>query len=189
MIPSRPVTAWIALLAILLSGCGRDPLPENTPVIQEASPVFQSDKLFAQVSLNPTFQDKIELQLKQGDPLLATYRFTVMRLHEWLPNVRILDKEIQRHIRMRLITERYELREENSSLVHYTSDEDEAMSFFANPRFILLHSRFKPLPGVHYQLQTRVSITQEGMSRMFRLLDRWLTLNQSMDFTHLSELP
>ncbi|MBF0191668.1 MAG: DUF4390 domain-containing protein [Magnetococcales bacterium] len=181
--------AWIALLAILLSGCGKDPLPTPPPVIQEASLLLQGDKLFAQVSLTSAFQTRIGQQLKQGDPLLATYRFSVMRQPKWLPDTRILDKEIQRHIRMRLITERYEMREENSRLVHYASSEHEAMNFFANPRFIPLHGRFKPLPGMRYQLRTHVSITPEGMSRMFQLLDRWLTLNQSMDFFHQSELP
>ncbi|MBF0214429.1 MAG: DUF4390 domain-containing protein [Magnetococcales bacterium] len=185
----RPAVTWIVLLTILVAGCGREPQPTPPNAIQEATPFLQGEKLFAKASLTPAFLTRIVQQLKQGEPLLATYRSRILRRHDWLPDLLLLDKEIQRHIRMRLITERYEMREENTGLVHYTSDENEAQNFFGNPRFILLHGRFRPLPHTRYQLETRVSLTHEGMSRMFRFLDRWLALNQPMDFIHLSELP
>lgn len=131
---------------------------------------------------------RIKRLLKHGEPLMASYHFRLTRLHPWLPNTRILQHQVNRHMRMRLITQRYELRDADKKQIHYATNESEAMQFFGNPRFILLHNRVKLLEGVRYQLETRVTITHEGMSSMFQFLDRWLALNQSMNFVYLSEL-
>ncbi|MBF0417437.1 MAG: DUF4390 domain-containing protein [Magnetococcales bacterium] len=172
-----------------IAGCEKPNSKTPAPVIQQAEAFLQGEKLLARVTLDPTFLDRLSENLQQGEPLLATYRFRLIRKHPWLPNAHILDRQILRLIRMRLITERYELQENQQRLVHYTTDENEALQFIGNPRFLLLHPRFKPLPDTEYILETRVTITHEGMSRMFRFLDRWLTWHQPMDFFHQSELP
>ncbi|MEO5346011.1 MAG: DUF4390 domain-containing protein [Magnetococcus sp. YQC-9] len=177
------------MFTLWISGCGKNHTSDPTPVIQQAHAFTQGEKLFAQLSLDPRLLDRLGDNLKQSEPLQATYHFRLLRKHQWLPNAHILDTEIQRHIRMRLITERYELQEGHKGLFHYTTDENEALQFIGNPRFLLLHPRFRLLPDTGYILQTRVTITHEGMSRMFRFLDRWLQLNQPMDFFHQSELP
>ncbi|MBF0428909.1 MAG: DUF4390 domain-containing protein [Magnetococcales bacterium] len=184
------MTAWIALLTILLSGCGyAPPTPPEPNAILSANAFFQKQQLFAQVTLNPLFIAKIKQQIQQGEPLQATYTLNLIRKHPWLPDIRILQRTIQRHMRLRLITQHYELLEGNNGLLHYATHENEALQFFGNPRFILLHPRVQLLPGVRYQLETHVSITHEGMSRLFQLLGRWITTDQPLDFVYRSELP
>lgn len=185
----RPAILSVLFWTLMIAGCEKPHSDTSTPVIQQAEAFFQGEKLLARVTLDPALLERLGENLQQGEPLLATYRFRLIRKHPWLPNAHVLDKQILRHVRMRLITERYQLQENQQRLVHYTTDESEALQFIGNPRFLLLHPRFKPLPDTDYMLQTRISITHEGMSRLFRFLDRWLTWHQPMDFFHESELP
>ncbi|MBF0261176.1 MAG: DUF4390 domain-containing protein [Magnetococcales bacterium] len=185
----RPAILGVFLVTLMIAGCEKPRSESPTPIIQVAEAFMQGEKLLARVTLEPSLLERLGENLQQGEPLLATYRFRLIRKHPWLPHAQVLDREILRHVRMRLITERYELQENQQRLVHYTTDESEALQFIGNPRFLLLHPRFRPLPDTGYLLQTRVSITHEGMSRMFRFLDRWLTWHQPMDFFHQSELP
>ncbi|NGZ06593.1 MAG: DUF4390 domain-containing protein [Magnetococcales bacterium] len=177
------------MITMLIAGCGRHSQSTNHTVIQQTVLLLQGEKLLAHSELAPPFLLQLGEQLAQGEPLLASYRFRIRRLHPWLPDTRILDKPLQRHIRKRLITERYELREEQQRLVHYTTDEQEALNFIGNPRFILLANRFKPLPQTRYQMETHLSITPSGMSRLFLLLNRWLSLGKPMEFIQITELP
>lgn len=175
---------------ILLSGCSeKTSHASQINTILSANAYFQNEQLYAQATLSPLFINQLRQMLKHGEPLLALYQFRLIRLHPWLPNTRILEHDIRRHIRMRLITERYELLDPQTGLIHYTTNEHEVMQFFANPKFILLHHRVKLLPDVRYQLETDLSITHEGISRMFQFLDRWFSLTHPLNFSHLSELP
>lgn len=180
----------LLLLTLLLAACApaepEKPLRENA--ILSSTAFFQDEQLFAHVVLNPRFMHHLKGLLQQGEPLLATYQFRIHRLNDWLPDTLILRREIYRHLRMRLITQRYELLDELNGLVRYATDEDEAVQFLGNPRFVLLHKRVRLLPGVRYRVETRVSITHEGMSRMFQFLDHWLGLSQPLDFVHHAEL-
>ncbi|MBF0296309.1 MAG: DUF4390 domain-containing protein [Magnetococcales bacterium] len=184
------MAAGIVLVTILLPGCGtRETHTPSLPNAIHSARVFLQDRqLRAEVVLNPELVKKIKELLRQGEPLQATYQFRLHRIHPWLPDPRLLQKEIHRHVRMRLITERYELMDEGRGLVQTVPDEEKAMQFFANPRSIPLHDRFVPLPGFRYRLTTRITITHEGMSRMFQFLDQWFLLSQQLDFIHISEL-
>ncbi|MBF0134021.1 MAG: DUF4390 domain-containing protein [Magnetococcales bacterium] len=174
---SATVLWLVALVWVALSGCdAMTPKPPLADPMEEVSVFVQGDKLFASVRLRTEFLNAILRELDNGEPIMATYRFRFYRLQNHFPDLRLSQQTIQRRLRRRLITERFEMTELPQKRLHYTPDEDEAMNFLGSPRYILLGSDVHLPRTNRYYLDIGITIEHQEMSWVLSVLNRWLTL-------------
>ncbi|MEO5339370.1 MAG: DUF4390 domain-containing protein [Magnetococcus sp. MYC-9] len=191
----------LLLMALCLDGCTppeadhggcqgahlftcRESKPLAQPgVIQQASLLPQRDKLYARAELDPQALKQLMELLDNGEPIWATYRFGLYRNHAWWPDLRISQVVLQRRLRLRLITRRYEMLDGQTGQIQYTSNPDEAMNFVGAPRYVplgTLREKGAFLPIEHrYRLKVELTLEHEDMSYLFHLLDQWFGFGQS----------
>lgn len=178
------ITTILFLLttSLLVSGCsGSSQNTEPTP-IADASAFIQGDDLYARASLNPRFSKHVIMALRHGEPMQATYRFNFFRYQTLLPDLPLAKISIKKRLRLRLVTQKYEMHDLNNNRINYTSDPEEAIRFFSNPRFVLLGKEVHLKDEFRYWLQVEFEIDHQGMSPMFRTLKRWLTIDHTIDY-------
>ncbi len=177
---------WSALLifclALFITACENQPPQQIVNPIAKASAFIQRGDLYARASLNQEFSRHIISALHHGEPMPATYHFSFYRHQEFLPDLPLTKVTIKRRLRLRLVTERYEMHDLDSDQIHYTPDVDKAISFFSNPRFVLLGKEVNLKPEYRYWLHVEFEIDHKGMSPMFRTLKHWLTLDKNTDY-------
>ncbi len=176
---------WPALwLLLLLNGC----MPSDSPpkAIQSAAAVLEDEALFAQAALSPDYLNHLLKLLKHGEPIVARYRFRFYRVNDWLGDYRLLQVIIKRRLRLRLISERFEMLDITNDRTHLTSDPEEAMGFIGHPRYIPLSGRVRLRPDRRYRLDVHLDVEHEGMSDTYRLLNRWLSFGHSGAFSFQS---
>ena len=174
------------------SVCG-DTLPracaESIPTpqpgaIQQASAFFQGNRLYAKADLDPVYLSKLIGLLRHGEPIVATYRFRFYRLHAWLPPLRLSHVILKRRLRLRLITQSYEMLDLQTGQIQYTHDPEEGVEFMGSPNYVFLGAVGVPLSLDHkYRLSVDLTMEHEGLLHIFRVLDHWATLGQSGGFT------
>ncbi|MBF0161231.1 MAG: DUF4390 domain-containing protein [Magnetococcales bacterium] len=152
-------------------------------VIQQAALLPQGEKLYARAELDQNYLKQLTELLNSGEPLWATYRFGLYRIHHWLPDLRISQIILKRRVRLRLVTRRYEMLDEQTKQIQYTDNPEEAMSFLGAPRYVLMgmlrdHGRHFPLDR-RYRLHVDLTLEHEDMSHLFHLLDQWFRFGQS----------
>ncbi|HIJ83092.1 MAG: hypothetical protein HW380_1589 [Magnetococcales bacterium] len=169
------IIACVALT--VLCGCDNGP-PRTSDVnpIEEVSVFQQGDKLYASARLRSDYLNRILKESGHGEPLVANFRFDFYRQQKYFPDLRLSHENVQRRLRLRLITERFELLELPQKRMQYTPDEDEAMSFFGVPRYIILGSGVHLPLGNRYYLRVAFSEEHQGMSWILGGLNRLLTM-------------
>ena len=171
----------LLLILTLVTGCGDGSQSTATNPIAKASAFLQGGDLYARTSLNQEFSKKVILALQHGEPMQATYRFSFFRRQEHLPDLPLAKVTIKKRLRLRLVTQKYEMHDLSNGQIHYTQYEEEAISFFGNPRFVLLGKEAHFKKEFRYWLKVEFETDHQGMSPMFRTLKRWLTLDQTID--------
>lgn len=195
---------WAAVLALWMGGCtpeeetgvceGMLPLTceegmRSAPpkVIQHASAFVQGNGLYARAELDPIYLEKITPLLRHGEPILATYRFRLYRLHDWLPGLRLSHVILKRRLRLRLITQRFEMLDVQTGQIQYTANPEDAMEFLGAPHYVFLGylpGKTKRLSPAHtYRLNVELTIKHEGTLHVFRVLDHWPTFGASSGFS------
>lgn len=177
---------WFGLALLLTLGVGYAARSAGDGVIEKASVTYLGEQLTARAALNPSFQRQILDLLHQGEPLLAEYRFRFYQVRELLPDWELADVTIRRRVRFQLVTQRYSLEDPDRQQVFFTTDADEALSFFAQPRYIVMPGADQVTSGPAYQLQAVFRLEHEGVSRMFRNLNRWLTFWEPSDHVYVA---
>lgn len=159
------------------------PIP-HPGAIQQASAFSRGNRLYAKAELDPAYLNKLIGLLHHGEPIVATYRFRLYRLHAWLPSLRLSHVTLKRRVRLRLITRSYEMLDLQTGQIQYTHDPEEAMEFLGTPNYVFLGAGETPLsPDYRYRLYVDLTMEHEGMLHVFRVLDHWATLGQSGGFT------
>jgi hypothetical protein len=176
------VSPFLFCLILLTTGCSSESQPQVVNPIAKASAFLQGGDLYARAGLNPEFSKHIISALHHGEPMQATYHFSFYRHQEYLPDLPLAKVTIKRRLRLRLVTERYEMHDLNSDQIHYTEDKDKAISFFSNPRFVLLGKNAHLKKEHSYWLNIDFEIDHKGMSPMFRTLKQWLTFDRGRDY-------
>ena len=168
---------------IYLLNCQESKSPSQPGVIQQASLLPQGDKLYVGAELDQNYLKQLTKFLNNGEPMRATYRFSLYRTHPWLPNLRVSQVILKRRVRLRLITRRYEMLDGQTGQIQYTGSPEEAMSFLGAPRYILLgmlREKGKYFSANRrYQLNVDLTLEHEDMSHLFHLLDQWFNFGQS----------
>ncbi|MBF0426078.1 MAG: DUF4390 domain-containing protein [Magnetococcales bacterium] len=183
-------------LLLLLTACQGGGTPPPSP-LREVVASLQGNALYAQAALSPEFQREALALLKQGEPILVTYRFRLREGRSLVPDREVSWLKLQRRLRLRLITQRFEMQDISSGQIAYTDDDDEALQFLGHPRNLLLEghgdkrgaaaSNFL-LPGRRYFLEVRFELEREGISRPLRLLNRLFTFWRPVDYRLETEL-
>lgn len=173
----------IFLSSFILNGCTGENGADRPRVIQEASAFLADDKLYARTVLDPGFLSDIMALLGHGEPVLATYRFRFYRTQSWLPDLRLAQVIVKRRLRLRLITRRFEMTDVRNNHVQYTRDPQQAIGFIGNPRYIRLATHTHLFPQRRYHLDVQVQVEHQGMSRVYRVLNRLLTFGGSADYS------
>lgn len=180
-----PVTLlWLGIL--LLTACNSTS-EEPSGVIHRASIYQTGERVYARALLHPSHQGQILGMLHQGEPLLAEYRFRFFHLNTLLPDQKLADVTIRRRARFRLVMQRYELEDVDRGQLFFTTDPDEAIRFFAQPRYIELEEVGALEKGEKFRLEVRYRLEHEGVSRMFRDLNRWLSFWERTDHRYFAE--
>ncbi|MBF0110030.1 MAG: DUF4390 domain-containing protein [Magnetococcales bacterium] len=176
MIQGFVVAAFVGL--IFLHGCNfvsTESTADNP--IAEASVFQQGNALYATIRLQPEYLDQLLREMDHGEPVQATYRIEFYRAQDWFFDRRLSQQVVHRRLRLRLITQRFEMTELPQKRLQYTADEDEAMSFIGFPRYIFIGSTVG-LPRDHrYYLNVGFSVEHQGMSWVLGVLNRILTMS------------
>ncbi|MBF0146928.1 MAG: DUF4390 domain-containing protein [Magnetococcales bacterium] len=172
-IPSS-VIAVIALF--LLCSCGTTPPDDPANPIVEVSIFQQGEDLFANVRLDSKYLDERLKEMGHGEPVLASYRFEFYRQQDNFFDLRLSHQIIQRRVRLRLITQRFEMMDLPQRRLQYTADEDEAMNFFGAPRYIHIGSEVQLPKNNRYYLKVGFTVEHQGMSWVLGVLNRLLTM-------------
>ncbi|MBF0136351.1 MAG: DUF4390 domain-containing protein [Magnetococcus sp. DMHC-1] len=180
------------LLLFFLTACQTEHAPPPNP-LREVVASMQGNNLYAQATLTPAFQREALELLKQGEPILAAYRFRLLEVRTLLPDREVSRLKLKRRLRYHLITQRYEMQEITRGQTYYTDDDDEALQFLGHPRNILLEERKTGatthflLPGRRYLLETHFELEREGISRPLRFLNRLFTFWRPVDYRLVTE--
>ncbi len=187
--------AWYGLLTVLLlSGCR--PAADSDPAnpIQEATVSLQGATVYGQARLSEAFLDGALEMLRQGEPLLAVYRFDFFTPRSLLPDKELAEVTLRRRLRLHLITEQFELQDISREQTLYSDDPEEALLFLGAPRVILLNGALGaeqpvPLPerGRRHVLEVRFRLQREGVSSMFRILTSLFTFWKPSDYLRTSD--
>ncbi|MBF0448622.1 MAG: DUF4390 domain-containing protein [Magnetococcales bacterium] len=173
---------FFILSSLLLGGCGdKNQLLDENP-ITEATAFIQGGDLYARAKLNAEFSKKIIAALRHGEPIQTLFRFSFYRHQRVLPNLPLAKVIVKKQIHLRLVTQKYEMHDVSSGQIRYTPDEEEAIRFFGNPRFVLLGREVHLQPEFRYGLKVDFDVDYQGMSPLFRTLKQWLTLDRSEDY-------
>ncbi len=152
-------------------------------VIQQAAVFPQGDKLYARAEMDQRYLKQLTEFLDSGEPLWATYRFRLYRLHPWWPDLRISQVFLKRRVRLRLITRRYEMLDGQTEQIQYTSNPEEAMGFMGAPRYVLLgtlRDKDEYLSADRtYRLNVDLTLEHEDLSQLVHLLDQLFRFGQS----------
>ncbi|MBF0622321.1 MAG: DUF4390 domain-containing protein [Magnetococcales bacterium] len=172
----------LLLLPLLIAGC----LPflddsETPQVIRSARMTTQDKRVYVEGHLSDTFLNQLMDKLKQGEPILFTYRFGLRAIHPVLPNLEIAHIELQRRIQLHLITQKFEMRDIINNQVKFSDDPEEALKWLGHLRFIPLLDSSELELGSKYHLNVHFHLEQDGASRMFQVLNRWLTFWKPVD--------
>ncbi|MBF0588733.1 MAG: DUF4390 domain-containing protein [Magnetococcales bacterium] len=179
--------SWLVapLLLLFVAACSphpHDQLP--TDVFQTAGLSEQEGKLYAQVRLTDARLKDIFSVAQRGEPILVTYRFRLRQVRHWLPDPSAAELLVSRRLRLRLITERYEMRDLQTDDVRTTTDPDEARQFLGDLGFMPLMDAAALIAGEAYRLEIHFHSERDGVSRMYRILNRWLTFWKPDDYIH-----
>ncbi|MBF0444060.1 MAG: DUF4390 domain-containing protein [Magnetococcales bacterium] len=169
---------------LLTSGCSQEPKKKAPNPIATASAFLQGDDLYARASLQPFFSKAVLATLLHGEPIQVTYHFSFFRRQQYLPDLPLAKVSISKSLRLRLVTQRYEMHDLSTNKIHYTPDTEEAIRFFSNPRFVLLGKNANLKKESGYWLRVAFKIDHQGMSPLFRTLKQWLTIDQAMDYQY-----
>jgi hypothetical protein len=167
---------------LITAGCSQDPKKKNPNPIATASAFLQGDDLYARASLQPIFSKAVLATLLHGEPIQVTYHFSFFRRQQYLPDLPLAKVSISKSMRLRLVTQRYEMHDLSTNKINYTPDSEEAIRFFSNPRFVLLGKNANLKKESSYWLRVAFKIDHQGMSPLFRTLKQWLTIDQAMDY-------
>ncbi|MBF0177487.1 MAG: DUF4390 domain-containing protein [Magnetococcales bacterium] len=177
------------ILLISLAACQGEDAPPPNP-LREVVASLQGNNLYAQAVLTARFQREVLDLLKQGEPILATYRFRLREERAFFPDREVSRLKLRRRLRLHLITQRFEMQDITRGEVSYTDDDDEAMQFLGHPRNILLEEhgdkdgttgRFLDA-GRRYFLEARFELEREGISQPLRFLNRLFTFWRPVDY-------
>ncbi|OSM07052.1 hypothetical protein MAIT1_00036 [Magnetofaba australis IT-1] len=185
--------ALAALLLLFLAIVQQRDQQQQNAFIAATELTINGGKLYAQTALHDDLITQIRDLLARGEPIRLTYHFRVLHQRDWLPDKLLAETTVTRRLQLHKITQRYEMREsvdQEQPKLLYESDPDSALRFLTHPRFIALgeppqgvEKLTAALPGGphSYRFETRVTREREGLSRMFRVLFRWLSLGQRED--------
>ncbi|MBF0612966.1 MAG: DUF4390 domain-containing protein, partial [Magnetococcales bacterium] len=95
------------LLSWLLVSCSGE--QRNDLVLERVAANLQKDTLVAEARLTPEFVNKAMAMLSNGESLLVSYQFELMREKQWLPDPVETQTVVRRRLRRNLILERYEM--------------------------------------------------------------------------------
>ncbi|MEO5363579.1 MAG: DUF4390 domain-containing protein [Magnetococcus sp. DMHC-8] len=153
-------------------------------VIQQAALFPQGNRLYAKAELDQHYLKQLTEFLNSGEPLWATYRFRLYRLHAWLPDLRIGQVFLKRRVRLRLITRRFEMLDGQTGQMQYTGNPEEAMGFLGAPRYVPLGTlQDRQLPTDRsYRLNVDLTLEHQDLPHLFHLLDQWFRFGQSSLF-------
>ncbi|MBF0379944.1 MAG: DUF4390 domain-containing protein [Magnetococcales bacterium] len=179
----RNITIGFMLCLLLLTvGCSQEPKKKSTNPIATASAFLQGGDLYARANLHPKFSQAVLTALLHGEPIQVTYHFSFFRRQQYLPDLPLAKVALSKSLRLRLVTQRYEMHDLSTNKIHYTPYPDDAIRFFSNPRFVLLGRNANLKKESSYWLRVNVEIDHRGMSPLFRTLKQWLTIDQAMDY-------
>ncbi|MBF0195686.1 MAG: DUF4390 domain-containing protein [Magnetococcales bacterium] len=179
----RNIAFWLLLTSFFMTaGCSQDPKTNNPNPIASASAFLQGDDLYARASLQPAFSKAILETLLHGEPIRVTYHFSFFRRQQYLPDLPLAKVSFSKSLRLRLVTQRYEMHDLSTNKIHYTPYSEDAIRFFSNPRFVLLGKNANLKKESSYWLRVAFKIDHQGMSPLFRTLKQWLTIDQAMDY-------
>ncbi|MBF0610968.1 MAG: DUF4390 domain-containing protein [Magnetococcales bacterium] len=168
------MSRWLPVLLLpwLLVSCSGE--QRNDLVLERVAANLQKDTLVAEARLTPEFVGKAMAMLSNGESLLVSYHFELLREKQWLPDPLENQAVVRRRLRRNLILERYEMNDLNHKTTSYTADEGEAALFLGNPRFIPLLERSRLQPQQGYLVSVTFRLDEEGISRMLRVLRDWI---------------
>ncbi len=184
----HPLSPWVTALLLLwlLGGCSphpHDTLP--TEVFQTAALTKQEGRLYVQARLTDPLLEKILAVAQRGEPILVTYRFHLKQLRDPWPDRAEADLSVARRLRLHLITERYEMRNlEQDVGQRTTTDVEEARQFIGDPGYLPLIDEKALIADRDYRLEITFRSERDGVSRLFRILDRWLTFWKPEEYLH-----
>ncbi|MEG3640003.1 DUF4390 domain-containing protein [Magnetococcus sp. PR-3] len=198
----RPLFFRGSLLLLLflplfwLTACADRPIEEQIPVLESVEAVVRGDTLYARAKLSKAYKNTLKERLNTGQPVLVSYRFTLIKHNRWLPNYEFAAAQIQRRVKLHLITERYEMEDLTEEAISYTQEPSEALNFLSQPRYVPL-AQSKTLDGLlvvakpdqfaDFILHSQFERHRQGVSRMFRVLFRMLTFWEPLTYDKTAE--
>ncbi|MBF0436723.1 MAG: DUF4390 domain-containing protein [Magnetococcales bacterium] len=180
------LSAILPVLLLLLGGCS-DLSHEDSSVnpIEEVTVFKLDDTLYASVRLSSDYLDAVFKETESGEPVLAYYRFDFYRHQDHFFDKLLGHAVVQRRLRLRLITQRFEMMKLPKNELQYTADENQAMSFLGAPRYVLLGTDIPLSADERYYLSVGFTLEHQGMSWVLGVLKRWLTLTPPIIFTKI----
>lgn len=180
------LAAVYSVLFLFLGGCS-DLAHEGSSVnpIEEVTVFKQEDKLYASVRLRSDYLDAVFKETESGEPVLAYYRFDFYRHQDHFFDKLLGHEVVQRRLRLRLVTQRYEMIKIPTNELQYTAEENEAISFLGAPRYILLGTGITITPNERYYLTVGFTLEHQGMSWVLGVLKCWLTLSPPIIHTKM----
>ncbi|MBF0187238.1 MAG: DUF4390 domain-containing protein [Magnetococcales bacterium] len=165
--------ALIGLL-LMVTACSSEPSPPVNTIIASAAVQVHGEEYYTEATLDNTFLSEVSALLQQGEPIVATYRFFLYQKSEGLLSNDLLlgSARIKRRLHRHLIRDRFELLDMDTEQIHFTPDADEALRFIGQPRYVPLWIQKPVRPQHPYVLEVTCRIERDGVSRVFRLLDR-----------------
>lgn len=182
MIRGRLQTLPVVLLpflALLLVGCPAEGPPRASP-IGDLSTFTEGDQFYARVEIEPKLIAATLETVQQGAPALFTYNIRLIREKKWFPDEETVALNLQRRVRFQLILRRFQMREIENDKTLYGDDPEEAGAFLGHLTHIPLAALSDLYPG-RYHLEVRFRHEREGISRLYRVLNRLLAFFTPID--------
>lgn len=165
---------WIGLG--LLPGALHAASAPPPSLFRDAAISVQGETVYGRAELTREFLARSRALLEQGEPVQVIYGFVFYRQLAWLPDLKLSESTEKRRVKKHLIIQRYEMQVVGSGQVSFTSDEEDALEFLGRPRFIPILEKKDLNNDANYRLRVTLTMEQDGVSRMYRLLYRLLNL-------------